>query len=158
MVTMDRYEFACLRLDAHISRAQLINLCDISPRTLRRWQDSGQFPACVIALLKALAADLSLHGWPGWHFAGGRLWPPGCNAARHAYRMRDVDWIPAGRWVIAGYERIARSQAAVERGAQAQLVAQSLGALRQALAAARQAEAGLSNLLLGPSTRRQRGC
>src|SRR5680860_204035 len=50
-------------------------------------------PACVVALAQALAADLSIHGWPGWSIQGGYLWPPGARRSRDAYSVRDVDWI-----------------------------------------------------------------
>jgi len=68
-------------------------------------------PACVVALAQALAADLSIHGWPGWSIQGGYLWPPGARRSRDAYSVRDVDWITSARWIIEGYERIDRDRA-----------------------------------------------
>ncbi len=105
----DPREWEELRLSISIDPNRLMRLCQVTPRTWRRWKTHGP-PAGVMALARALAADLAPHGWPGWSLQGELLWPPGARTAREAYRMEDVDWIPMARWIIDGHQRVARDQ------------------------------------------------
>ncbi len=49
----------------------------MSPRTYRRWLQTGEPSPTAVRLLAILAGFVPWPGWDGWEMHGGSLFPPG---------------------------------------------------------------------------------
>ncbi len=60
-----------------LTPAAVAHLCGVSPRTLRRWLQTGDAHPSTLRLLAILAGYVPWAGWQDWEVDNGYLFPPG---------------------------------------------------------------------------------
>jgi len=63
------------RYSAGLSLSDAWTLCDVSPRTWRRWCRDGA-PSWAYRLLSFAGGFMDGYGWPGWRMVRGKLYAP----------------------------------------------------------------------------------
>jgi hypothetical protein len=106
--------FRALQFRCRLSSEDAAALVGVSPRTYRRWLNSGQPNAGAVRLLAVLAGYVPWDGWDGWEVHGGFLFPPGYS--RNGIAPGEILSIPFYRQSIAAYrERVAELEAEIQK-------------------------------------------
>jgi len=73
--------------------ADLARLCDVSPRTVRRWRASGDWPPVARLAAAQLSGDLGtlFPAWRGWMVHGDTLTAPDGRTVSQA-QILQLDW------------------------------------------------------------------
>jgi len=79
--------FNDLRILARIKKNEVVRVCRVNERTVRRWRCHDTYPAWAYKLMGYHAGFFIWDGWDGWYIEDGLIYPP---QYKHGFTPNDV--------------------------------------------------------------------